>query len=355
MFHKPRCWSNFPAAIFPVTIFPVTIFPFAIFRVAIFRVAIFAVAIFPATMLLFVNEQLAAAERTKVLIASSLDGTQQPCYVALPEQHDPAKPAPLLVSLHSWSGDLEQRKPLLEQLAGNEGWICIYPNFRGRNDNPQACGSLAAQQDILDAVDWAKQTYKINSRRVYLTGASGGGHMTMLMVGCHPDVWTAASAWVGISDLASWHSKHAGDGYGEMMRKVCGGAPGDSDAVDRQYRLRSPLTHLHRAAKVALDISAGVHDGHTGSVPVRHSLDAFNEIAKAAKGNPISEAEIQQISRKDGRLDKPTASDMVTDASFGRAIYLRRHAGRSRVTIFEGGHEGIESAAFAWFAKHTGE
>jgi hypothetical protein len=235
------------------------------------------------------------------------------------------------------------------------GWICIYPNFRGRNDNPMACGSLAAQQDILDAVTWAKKHYKINSRRVYLTGVSGGGHMTMLMAGCHPEVWTAASAWVGISDLASWHGKHSQDRYGEMMRSVCGGAPGDSDLIDKQYRLRSPLTHLHRAAKVALDISAGVHDGHTGSVPVRHSLAAFNTIAKAARGKQITEAEIGQISRKEGRLDKPTPSDQVVDPSFGRQIHLRRHAGRARVTIFEGGHEGIEAAAIAWLEKHVGD
>ncbi len=295
-----------------------------------------------------------AGQRTKVFVTSSLDGAKQPCYVVLPDDHDKAKPAPLLVSLHSWSADLEQRKPLLEKLAGQRGWICLYPNFRGANDDPLACGSLAAQQDILDAVTWVKGHYKIDPRRVYLTGVSGGGHMTMLMAGCHPEVWTAASAWVGISDLASWHAKHKNDRYGAMMRKVCGGAPGDSAAVDEQYRLRSPLTHLHRAAKVALDISAGVHDGHSGSVPVRHALDAFNAIAKAAGGNLIPAAEIEQISRKNGRLKQPRPSDRAVDPSFARQIHLRRQAGRARVTIFEGGHEGIETAAIAWLEKHTG-
>ena len=139
------------------------------------------------------------------------------------------------------------------------------------------------------------------------------------------------------------------------MRKVCGGAPGDSAAVDKQYRLRSPLTHLHRAAKVALDISAGVHDGHTGSVPVRHGLDAFNAIAKAAGEAPIPAAEIAQISRRNGRLERPMPSDRVVDPSFARKIHLRRHAGRARVTIFEGGHEGIETAAIAWLEKHIGK
>jgi hypothetical protein len=41
------------------------------------------------------------------------------------------------------------------------------------------------------------------------------------------------------------------------------------------------------------------------------------------------------------------------DESYGRGIHLRRMAGRSRVTIFEGGHEGIPEAAVAWLALHA--
>jgi dipeptidyl aminopeptidase/acylaminoacyl peptidase len=304
-------------------------------------------------VLLAVCNQGRAGERRKVFIKSTVDGTPQPSYVILPKGFDPeGKSVPLIVALHSWSGDLEQRRQDREQLAERRGWIYLAPNFRGRNDNPAACGSQLAQQDILDAVEWAQEKYPIDKRRVYLTGASGGGHMTMLMAGRHPDVWAAASAWVGISDLAAWHKKHADTRYGEMMRRSCGGAPGDSAEVDKQYRARSPLTHLHRAVNVPLDIAAGVHDGYTGSVPIRHSLDAFNMIAKAAKSTTISEDEIKQISRKNGRLDKPLASDQVKDASFGREIYLRRTANKARVTIFEGGHEGIATAAIEWLAKH---
>lgn len=297
-----------------------------------------------------------ANERLKVLIKSSRDETEQPNYVLLPDEFAPAgKPVPLLVSLHSWSGDLEQHNEPLEKLANERGWICLFPNFRGRNDQPEACGSELAQQDILDAVEWVTTKYPVDKQRIYLTGSSGGGHMTMMMVGRHPDVWAAASAWVGISDLSAWYRKHAAedDGYGQMMRKVCGGKPGDSEAIDRQYRMRSPLTYLHQAIGVPIDIAAGVHDGYTGSVPVRHSLEAFNAIAKADGSEVITADEIQQISRPDGRLDSPHSSDQVEDTSFGREIYLRRHAKHARVTIFEGGHEGIADAAVAWLEQHV--
>ena len=300
------------------------------------------------------DNPLKGATRRLVKITSSEDGTAQPCYVIEPKQlHKNAKgETPLLVSLHSWSGNYTQRNSAFEKACVEEGWIYVFPDFRGANKTPQACGSELAQQDILDAVAWAKSKYSIDPGRVYLAGVSGGGHMTMLMAARHPQQWTACSAWVGISDLAAWHAKHKDGGYGQMMRACCEGAPGDSAAVDRQYRQRSPLTFLAQAKDVPLDIAAGILDGHTGSVPIRHSLDAFNVIALANDAKVISEDEIQQLSERDGRLKNPQPSDQVSDASFGRAIYLRRHAGESRVTIFEGGHEGIAKAAFAWLKAH---
>lgn len=294
-----------------------------------------------------------AGELVTLSVTSSIDQTAQPSYLKLPEDYgDDNLSRPLVVSLHSWSADFNQRNAAMEMLCNERGWLILFPNFRGPNNRPEACGSSLAQQDILDAFQWTQQHYRVDRQRVYLTGNSGGGHMTMLMAGRHPQVWTAASAWVGISDLAAWHERHRDTQYGEMIRKVCEGEPGDSESVDAQYRDRSPLTHLHLAASLPLDIAAGVHDGHKGSVPVRHSLDAFNVIAKANRVAVITEEEISQISLPEGRLQNPLPSDLITDDALGREIYLRRHAAQSRVTIFEGGHEGIAAAAIDWFEKH---
>ena len=115
---------------------------------------------------------------------------------------------------------------------------------------------------------------------------------------------------------------------------------------------RSPLTFLAAAKDVAIDIAAGIHDGHTGSVPIRHSIDAFNEISLAGGNEAVSEQEIQQLLRRDGRLQSPKPHDLGFDKSFGRNHYLRRHGGNARLTIFEGGHEGIATAVMAWFEDH---
>ncbi len=302
----------------------------------------------------FANDAIGAGRRQKVHVTSSIDGAEQPCYLILPEGYDAGgAPAPLLVSLHTWSGDVDKRDQDMEREADRRGWIYLWPHFRGPNNSPDACGSEKAQQDVLHAVDWVIERYAVDRRRIYLTGASGGGHMAMLMAGRHPDRWTAVSAWVGISDLAAWHARHAQGRYGAMLRKSCGGAPGESPSIDRQYRLRSPKTWLHRAVHLPLDLSAGVHDGHQGSVPIRQTLDAFNIVA-AAQGLPvITEQEIGELSRALGRLEHPQPGDEQEDTTLGRAVYLRRTAGKARVTIFEGGHERIARAAADWLGRQV--
>jgi dienelactone hydrolase len=264
-------------------------------------------------------------------------------------------PRPIVVSLHSWSFGVEQRWPDLEQMVADRGWIYLFPDFRGRNDHIEACGSDVAKQDVIDALDWVQEHYPVDSRHVYVTGVSGGGFMTLAMVASYPSRWTAASAWVPLSDLRAWYDFHAGDQYGEMTRQCVGGDPAADAAVADEMERRSPLHQLANAVEVPLDIGAGRFDGHDGApIPVWHSLAAFNVLAEAVGDSQVTAQEIAELTRHDPHLERPMASDAVSDASFGRRIFLRRRAGRARVTIFDGAHEGIPSAAMAWFEAHPG-
>lgn len=280
--------------------------------------------------------------RHRIEVRSSADGSLQPSYLYLPPR--PARPAPLAVLLHTWSFDLEQRDTTVEAEARARGWILLAPNFRGRNDHAQACGSSTAQQDILDAVAWIRNHYQVDSRRIYLLGLSGGGYMTMLMAGRHPGPWAAASAWVGISDLRDWYTAHSGDQYGEMMRACFGGSPGASDSTAAEFRARSPLTYLSPRHRVPMDLAAGRFDS---TVAVSHTLRAFQALAPGVLAN----ADIDALSRPGPGLPRPTAADTASDPLLGRRIFLRRVARHSRVTIFEGGHEWLPHSAVAWLAK----
>lgn len=307
--------------------------------------------------ILFATSSLTAADelpgQSLATTVSKLDGEKQPILYWAPESAS-KRPTPLFVFLHSWSADYTQdnSKWMVECVRRN--WIWIHPNFRGINQTPKACGSKFARQDILDAIQFAREKWKVDSTRVYIAGVSGGGHMSLLMAGHHPDEFSAVSAWVGPMDLIEWHRFHTIDGkpdkYAQMIELSLGGPPGTSPEIDADYRDRSPVFNLSNTGDLPISILAGVQDGHAGSVPVSHSLIAFNEIAKAHGSATISEEDIQSLV-KDRRLWHPQPSDIVEDPVLGRQIHLQRTSRSSVVTIFEGGHESIPESAFSWLEK----
>ena len=285
-----------------------------------------------------------------VTIVSSLDQASEPVWF-LPNPLP--RPAPLLVHLHSWSSHFNRSAGVaaLAQECEQRGWSFLSPNFRGPNDNPLACASPHAIQDVLDAVSYAIRSTIVDHRRIYLLGGSGGGHMALTMAHSAPSMWAAVSAWVPITDLASWHafSRSKGSRYHRMLEGVCGGVPEDP-AADLEYRRRSPLFHLSSAAGLPIDIQAGINDGHgSAQVPVDHSLRAFNELAAAngAKEKALTSAEVEFITRE-ARLPPGLKSDPFDEPSRLHEVLFRRTAGPVRLTLFEGAHETDFSAAMRW-------
>ena len=261
-------------------------------------------------------------------------------------------PRPLVVFLHNWNADQQQKAvERYADLARRKNWHMIFPKFRGPNRFPESCGSEMVVSDLEDAVAYMKKNFAVDTSRVYLTGASGGGHCSLLMAGRRPDLWTAVSAWCPISDIALWHiqSRIRKNEFADHIEAVCGGVPAESERAMREARKRSPLTWLPNAAGITpIEICTGIHDGHTGSVPVGHSIRAFNILA--APEDRISEEDIAFIEEKEqvpghlaARSDDPAYGD--------RRIHLRKQSGMVRLTLFEGSHEILLESAWEWLGR----
>jgi len=286
------------------------------------------------------------AAQYAVTITSSKDGTpQKAIFYCPPGAKD--KSAPLLVALHTWSGNYEQGVEHVNH-GKKRNWIVIAPDFRGPNSRPEACASDLAVQDVLDAVEYAKKHARVDNKRIYVVGASGGGHMSLMMAARAPQLWAGVSSWVPISDLAAWHAEsHTRQPrYAAMLEKCCGGPPGPQ--TEAEYRKRSPLFHLAAAKGLPLDINAGIHDGHTGSVPVNQSIRAFNVLA--GKEREVSDEAIAFMVRE-RKVPAALSAEREDDPERQKPVLFRRVSGAVRLTIFDGGHDSELGAALDWLSR----
>lgn len=212
----------------------------------------------------------------EITVKSTLDETMQPSLFR------PAKKAhrPLLVGLHTWSCDRFNQVENMLPIAEREDWNLLLPEFRGSNTESncnadKACGSVYAKQDIIDAVNYVKDNFNTDKKNIYLLGASGGGHMALLMAAYAPDMWKAVDAWVPITNLTDWYYQclKSKVKYALNLEACCGGAPCDRTASE--YAYRSPVTHVRELTKVTLRINHGKTDP---IVPFTHSINIYSKL-----------------------------------------------------------------------------
>ena len=105
------------------------------------------------------------------------------------------------------------------------------------------------------------------------------------------------------------------------------------------------------AGKCIVDIGTGIHDGYIGSVPVSHTLNAFNLLA--APEDRISEEDIDFMVKNQ---EVPAHLKFIGfDPAYGeKKVLFRRVSGMVRVTIFEGGHNLLPGPAFGFLERQKG-
>ena len=134
---------------------------------------------------------------------------------------------------------------------------------------------------LISSINWVKKKISIDPSRIYLAGYQEED--TWLFK------WRDGLLTSGQESVRGFRYRLRGLAQRmcqiwkkifQDLEKSCGGKPGDNPQVNEQYKKRSPR-HGLMASKVPLDINAGITDGHTGSVPISHSLKAFNLLAEA--------------------------------------------------------------------------
>lgn len=130
-----------------------------------------------------------------------IDGTPQYAKVYLPQDYDPSdckKHWPMVVNLHGsdfsypkyihWGGAMRRHSGM----ADRHGVIVLEPHGRGMTSY-EGIGEL----DVMTALRLAKESFRVDEDRVYLMGASMGGHGTYNVGTRHPEQFAALGSICG--------------------------------------------------------------------------------------------------------------------------------------------------------------
>jgi hypothetical protein len=253
------------------------------------------------------------------------------------------KPEPLIVSLHTWSGDYAQKDDLAK-ICKQKNINYIHPDFRGPNRTKNACCSELAMYDIDNAISFALKNSNVAPNKIYVIGVSGGGYATLSTFMKSKHQIRKFSAWASISDLVAWYNESSlrKNKYAqEIMDCTASENVLDIDIA----KSRSPLfweTPREKLSNSELSIYAGVYDGIQGSVPISHSINFYNKLlmdlgVKDATKYVSSKEHLSLLELRSPLGHYGNISD--------RIICLKKKSGNLSLTIFEGDHEMLTGYA----------
>jgi predicted peptidase len=185
----------------------------------------------------------------------------------------------LLVKMHGWHGQVKTTSNDNIPDPADAGFFTIAPEMRGRGDatGQPDCNGWELQ-DVIDAVQFARQHYRdriAEPQLVYISGGSGGGGNVFALLGKFPDFFAAARATSGVSDYALWH---AFDRKGEFRDELEGSweknprqqkawIGGTPETNPEGYRSRGGLTTVTNL----LTPTIVFHGGADERVPALHA------------------------------------------------------------------------------------
>lgn len=284
----------------------------------------------------------------EVEINSSFDGSIQKAFIY---KSSNKKRQPLIVSLHTWSGNYTQNDPLIGEIIARD-WNYIHPDFRGANKRPEAMGSHLVISDIEDAIRYAVEYTNANPEEVHVIGVSGGGHATLLSYMNVTYPVKSFSAWVPISDIEAWYWESVGRGQ-KYASDIINSVSTDGTFNSEEAKRRSPIDQIYPIEKrqnAKLFIYAGIHDGYKGSVPITHSINMYNRLVgelKQKNKKPEATNENDLVSQKeiiDLLSKRINPENNKNESLYGRNVHLFKEYENIQLTIFEGKHEQLPQA-----------
>ncbi|HUQ42261.1 MAG TPA: S9 family peptidase [Candidatus Limnocylindrales bacterium] len=145
----------------------------------------------------------------------SFDGKQIPAIVYKPRDIAAGEKLPAIVHVHGGpTGQWFRGFDPFAQFLADRGFVVIEPNIRGSTGYGVPFRDAALKdwggadlEDVAAATDYLKTQRYVDGSRLVVFGGSYGGFMAFMAAVKKPDLWRAAVAWVGVSDLHKLYAK----------------------------------------------------------------------------------------------------------------------------------------------------
>lgn len=216
----------------------------------------------------------------------SRDGLSLVAYATLPDRVGPDERVPLVLLVH---GGPEARDHFgcngEHQWLANRGYAALSVNFRGSTGFGKAFVNAAEGEwgrrmddDLVDAVAWAKAHLPIDPDRIAIYGGSYGGYATLVGLTRNPDLYACGIDIVGPSNLETlletippyWEA-----GRHQLERMI--GNPNTAEGL-ALLRERSPLHQADRIRR-PLMIAQGANDPRVKQAESDQMVAALREQA----------------------------------------------------------------------------
>ena len=214
---------------------------------------------------------------------ASTDGQEIQGWLGVPEGEGPF---PTILYTHGGPESVQTEEFSPEAQAWlDHGFAWLSINYRGsttfgRAFQQQIWGNLGhwELEDMVAARDWLVREGIAHPDKIFLSGWSYGGYLTLLALGRRPELWAGGMAGVAIADWAMLYedSSETLKGYCSVM---FGGTPAEKP---EQYAASSPIADVERV-RAPLLIIQGRNDTRTPARPVEVYAERLRSLGKAVE------------------------------------------------------------------------
>lgn len=190
----------------------------------------------------------------------SSDGREIPALLYRPRDIPAGARRPALIHVHGGpTGQWFRGFDPFAQFLVDLGLVVLEPNVRGSTGYGVAFRDAALKdwggmdlEDIAAAAEYVKDLPYVDPTRLIVFGGSYGGYMTFMAATKKPDLWHAAIAWVGITDLKRMYDNSM-EHFKYFLREQMGDPEenaalwADRSAINFAHNLSAKLLMIHGA------------------------------------------------------------------------------------------------------------